>query len=40
MEDPETNSQVSVTSFWEIGIQASLGKWELPADVLALQALV
>ncbi len=40
LEDPETASRVSIASFWEIGIKASLGKWEMPGDVLALQTLV
>lgn len=40
LEDPETLPQVSIASFWEIGIKAGLGKWDLPGDVLALQALV
>lgn len=40
LENPETVNQVSVASFWEIGIKVSLGKWDLPGDVLALQALV
>jgi PIN domain nuclease of toxin-antitoxin system len=40
LEDPETINQVSIASFWEIGIKASIGKWNLPADLLALQALV
>ncbi len=40
LEDPETSIQVSIASFWEIGIKASLGKWDLPGDVLALQSLV
>ena len=40
LEDSDTRSSVSVASFWEIGIKASLGKWNLPGDVLALAALV
>lgn len=40
LEDPEAASGVSIASFWEIGIKASLRKWELPGDVLALQAVV
>ena len=40
LENPETVSKVSIASFWEIGIKASLGKWDLPGDVLALQSLV
>jgi PIN domain nuclease of toxin-antitoxin system len=40
LESSETTPQVSIASFWEIGIKASLGKWDLPGDVLALQALV
>ena len=31
---------MSIASFWEIGIKVSLGKWDLPGDVLALQALI
>ena len=40
LEDPQNIAQVSIASFWEIGIKSSLGKWDLPGDVLALQALV
>ena len=40
LEDPETLKRVSIASFWEIGIKAGLGKWDLPGDVLALQAAV
>ena len=40
LEDPQTLVKVSIASFWEIGIKSSLGKWDLPGDVLALQALV
>lgn len=40
LEDPETTIQVSIASFWEIGIKAGLGKWDLPGNVLALQSLV
>lgn len=40
LEDPETINRVSVASFWEIGIKASIGKWDLPGDLLGLQALV
>ncbi len=40
LEDPQAAPQVSIASFWEIGIKAGLGKWDLPGDVLALQALV
>ena len=40
LEGPKTIVKVSIASFWEIGIKASLGKWNLPGDVLALQALV
>jgi PIN domain nuclease of toxin-antitoxin system len=40
IEDQDTTNQVSIASFWEIGIKASLGKWPMPADLLALQALV
>jgi len=40
LENPETVSKVSIVSFWEVGIKASLGKWDLPGDVLALQSLV
>lgn len=39
LEDPQNSAQVSIASFWEIGIISSLGKWDLPGDVLALQAL-
>ena len=39
LEDPETVSRVSVASFWEIGIKVSIGKWELPGDILALESL-
>ncbi len=37
LEDPETTAQVSIASFWEIGIKIGLGKWELPGDLLTLQ---
>jgi len=40
LEDPQTLLKVSIASFWEIGIKSSLGRWDLPGDVLALQALV
>ncbi|MGI4788859.1 MAG: type II toxin-antitoxin system VapC family toxin [Janthinobacterium lividum] len=40
LEDAQTSAQVSIASFWEIGIKVSLGKWDLPGDVLALQRLV
>lgn len=40
LEDPETINRVSVASFWEIGIKASIGKWDLPGDLSGLQALV
>ena len=40
LEDPAAVLQVSIASFWEIGIKASLGKWDLPGDVMALQGLV
>jgi PIN domain nuclease of toxin-antitoxin system len=40
LEDRQTVVQVSIASFWEIGIKASLGKWDLPGDVLALQKLI
>ncbi len=40
LEDPDTMPQVSIASFWEIGIKVSLRKWDLPGDVIALQALV
>ena len=40
LEDPATRVSVSILSFWEIGIKASLGKWDLPGDLLALAALV
>ena len=40
LEDRQTVVQVSIASFWEIGIRSSLGKWDLPGDVLALQRLV
>ena len=40
LEDEQTVVQVSIASFWELGIKSSLGKWDLPGDVLALQTLV
>lgn len=40
LEDSQTVVKVSIASFWEIGIKSSLGKWDLPGDVLALQTLV
>lgn len=39
LEDPDTQNSVSIASFWEIGLKASLGKWDLPGDILALAAL-
>ncbi len=40
LENLDTVNQVSIASFWEIGIKVSLGKWDLPGDLFALQALV
>ena len=40
LEGSEAVNQVSVASFWEIGIKVGIGKWNLPGDLLALQALV
>ncbi len=40
LEDPQTPKQVSIASFWEIGIKISLGKWNVPGGVLALQTQV
>ena len=40
LEDPTARCRVSIASFWEIGIKSSLGKWNLPGDVLALQSVV
>ena len=40
LERPDATNQVSIASFWEIGIKQGINKWDLPADVLALQALV
>ena len=37
LENPETITQLSIASFWEIGIKIGLGKWELPGDLLTLQ---
>ena len=37
LEDRQIVVQVSIASFWEIGIKSSLGKWDRPGDVLALQ---
>ncbi len=38
LQDPQTLKQVSIASFWEIGIKINLGKWDLPGGVLALQS--
>ncbi len=40
IDDPADATRISIASFWEIGIKSSLGKWELPGDVFALQKLV
>ena len=40
LEDQAAVSGVSIASFWEIGIKVSLGKWNLPGDVLALHSVV
>ena len=39
LENLEAINRVSIASFWEIGIKMSIGKWDLPGDVLALQSL-
>lgn len=40
LEDLDTANQVSIASFWEIGIKQGIKKWDLPTDVLTLQARV
>ncbi|MGO8669820.1 MAG: type II toxin-antitoxin system VapC family toxin [Capsulimonadaceae bacterium] len=37
ISDDESTLGVSIVSFWEMAIKASLGKWELPAPLLKLK---
>ena len=37
IEDPANTTQISIASFWEIGIKASTGKIPLPASLLGLE---
>ena len=39
IEDPANTTQISIASFWEIGIKASTGKLSLPASLLSLEAI-
>lgn len=39
IEDPANTTQISIASFWEIGIKASTGKLPLPASLLGLKAI-
>ena len=39
IEDPANTTQISIASFWEIGIKASTGKLPLPASLLRLEAI-
>ena len=39
IEDPENTTQISIASFWEIGIKAGTGKLQLPTSLLALEAI-
>lgn len=38
IEDPSNTTQISIASFWEIGIKAGMGKLPLPTTLLGLQA--
>ena len=37
IEDPDVDIRVSMASFWEIGIKASIGKLSLTTNVLGLE---
>ena len=39
IEDPENTTQISIASFWEIGIKATTGRLQLPTSLLALEAI-
>ena len=39
IENPAETTQISITSFWEIGIKAGLGKLPLTAGLLELEAI-
>ncbi len=39
IKDPENTTQISIASFWEIGIKASTGKLPLPTSLLGLEAI-
>ncbi len=39
IEDPTYTTQISIASFWEIGIKASIGKLTLTTSLLGLQAI-
>lgn len=39
IKDPANTIQISIASFWEIGIKASTGKLPLPASLLRLEVI-
>lgn len=39
IENPANATQISIASFWEIGIKSSTGKLPLTTDVLGLEAI-
>jgi len=39
IENPAETAQISIASFWEIGIKASIGKLPLTTDLLGLEAI-
>lgn len=39
IEDPANTIQISIASFWEIGIKASIGKLPLTTSLLGLEAI-
>lgn len=39
IENPAETTQISIASFWEIGIKASIGKLPLTTDLLGLEAI-
>ena len=39
IENPAETTQISIASFWEVGIKASIGKLPLPTDLRGLEAI-
>ena len=39
IKDPENITQISIASFWEMGIKASTGKLPLPTSLVGLKAI-